>query len=138
MRNRTRNLEPKNVERVRRLRTNMSISEKTPWRILKARRIGFQFKRQYPVGPYALDFYCPEARLCLEVDGEQHFLTTDRDERRDDWLLAEGIETIRIPSLDLFEWEAPRLTRWIVCIQEACEAGAGRAADAKRRATCSG
>ena len=59
-----------------------------------------KFRRQHPIGPYALDFYCPELALCIEVDGEQH--DPLRDQQRDQYLEALGIKTIRIPSLALF------------------------------------
>ena len=40
------------------------------WRFLRAHRLhGYGFRRQHPVGPFILDFYCPEARLAVEVDG---------------------------------------------------------------------
>ncbi|MFD1781938.1 endonuclease domain-containing protein [Phenylobacterium terrae] len=55
------------------------------------------FRRQHPVGPYVLDFYCSAARLCIEVDGYTH-LTEDRperDARRDAHLHRLGIRVMR-------------------------------------------
>jgi very-short-patch-repair endonuclease len=52
------------------------------------------------MGPYVLDFYCPRARLAVEVDGISHDLgdRPARDERRDMWLASRGIATMRIPA----------------------------------------
>src|SRR5687768_269602 len=89
--------------RARKLRSEMSVSEKVLWEHLRKKRLeGFGFKRQVPVGPYVLDFYCPQASLCVEIDGEQHALRLDRDARRDQYLREVGIATLRIPSLVLF------------------------------------
>ena len=58
------------------------------------------FRRQHPVGPYVLDFYCADARLCVEVDGAFHHVgdRPQRDARRDAWLNGQGIEVVRIPA----------------------------------------
>ena len=62
-----------------------------------------RFRRQHPLGPYVLDFYCPAARLGVEVDGWGHNMGDQpwRDERRDAWLAALGVETVRIPASDV-------------------------------------
>ncbi len=106
----------------------MSVSEKVLWECLRKDKLGFRFKRQESVGPYTLDFYCPEARLCVEVDGEQHAERRTQDEARDDWLGKRGIYTLRVPSLDLFEGTGCVASRWLRTIQEACEKRAGRKA----------
>jgi very-short-patch-repair endonuclease len=61
------------------------------------------FRRQHPVGPYVLDFYCVKARLAVEIDGIAHDLG-DRpacDERRSDWLAGRGIRVVRITASEL-------------------------------------
>ena len=127
--NNSRNLSQSNIKRIRRFRKEMSISERALWAQLRYRRQGFLFRRQYPIGPYALDFYCPEAMLCVEVDGEQHLGRPDKDEIRDQYLREKGIETIRIPSLDLFEPTGVKFARWELLIRETCERRAGRKAE---------
>jgi very-short-patch-repair endonuclease len=59
---------------------------------------GYHFRRQHPIGPYVLDFYCSAARLAVEVDGYSHEVgdAPAYDARRDAWLLERGIETLRI------------------------------------------
>jgi very-short-patch-repair endonuclease len=64
---------------------------------------GFRFRRQHPIGPYVLDFYCDSARIAVEVDGYAH-LTGDhpqRDERRDAWLARQGVRTLRIDAREV-------------------------------------
>jgi very-short-patch-repair endonuclease len=74
-----------------------------------------------PVLDYFLDFYCGEAMVCVEVDGELHALRTDRDEVRDRRLAEAGILTIRVPSLDLFDDHHPELVdKWLQHIEATC------------------
>jgi very-short-patch-repair endonuclease len=81
----------------------MSPPEATLWNILRARPNGFKFRRQHPLGPFVLDFYCREALLAIEVDGFAHQLgdNPQRDEARDQWLARQGISTLRIDALDV-------------------------------------
>ncbi len=62
--------------------------------------LGFSFTKEYPLGPYFLDFYCRKLKLNVEVDGEQHLGSCESDRRRDAFLHAKGIKVIRISSLD--------------------------------------
>ena len=81
------------------LRKAMMLPEVLLWKAIKGRRLdGLHFRKQHPVGPYILDFYCDSARLCVEVDGYSHGTGArpERDERRDAWLAAQGIRTLRI------------------------------------------
>lgn len=60
-------------DRRRELRKNLTDAERKLWNDLKNRKLkGFKFIRQYSVGPYILDFYCPKARLGIEIDGDSH------------------------------------------------------------------
>lgn len=99
----------------------MGVSEKVLWEHLRAKRLGFKFRRQFPIGPYVLDFYCAEAKLCVEVDGEQHESKGPDDRVRDVHLEALGIQTLRIRSTHLFE-PIDVLAR----IQEACKVRVAR------------
>jgi very-short-patch-repair endonuclease len=93
-----RNLAPENVARVRRLRRDMTPPEQKLWQALRHKRIGWKFRRQHPLGRYALDFYCPELKLCIEVDGEEHAQRQAWDRARDVYLKQRGIVTLRIPA----------------------------------------
>jgi len=104
----------------------MSVSERTLWAFIRNRKLGFVFRTQHPVGDWVLDFYCPEAKLCIEVDGEQHELTRERDAYRDKELAGLGIYTLRIPSLDLFTSTGSDFSKWIREIVRLCEVRAER------------
>jgi len=82
----------------RRLRREQTVEEKELWRALRAGRFaGFKFRRQHPAGNYFLDFYCPTARLSIELDGFQHGVPGQRqhDKARERFLAMEGIEELR-------------------------------------------
>jgi very-short-patch-repair endonuclease len=91
------------------------------WELLRKKRTGFAFRRQYPISPYVLDFYCPETKVCVEVDGEQHLTRVESDIRRDEYLVGLGIKTIRVPSLELFSEDPSLASLWIRRITELCE-----------------
>ena len=87
----------------RKLRRELTPPEARIWARLRVRDTGISFRRQHPIGPYVLDFYCAKARLAIEVDGLIH--TTEghpeRDDRRDAWLLEQGIDTYRIAASEI-------------------------------------
>ena len=62
-----------NVERRKGLRNHSTLYESTLWKVLKNRQIeNLRFRRQHGIGSYIMDFYCPEIRLCIELDGDVH------------------------------------------------------------------
>jgi very-short-patch-repair endonuclease len=74
------------------------------WVALRGGRLdGFKFRRQHPLGPYVLDFYCEAVALAVEVDGWGHNMGDQpaRDQRRDAWLAARGVRTLRVPAADV-------------------------------------
>ncbi|MBI5775645.1 MAG: DUF559 domain-containing protein [Verrucomicrobia bacterium] len=82
----------------RRLRRDQTEEERELWRALRAGRFaGFKFRRQHPVGEFHLDFFCPAAKLSIELDGFHHGLPEQRqhDEKRARFLDAEGVEELR-------------------------------------------
>ena len=86
------------VRLARLLRKHDSWAEKLLWRWVRDRRFSqYKFRREHPFGPYVLDFFCPEARLNIELDGFQHGFPAKRqaDCRRDAWLEAKGIKVLR-------------------------------------------
>lgn len=88
------------------LRRKLSLPEGLLWRALKGRKArGLHFRKQHPLGPYVLDFYCHQALLCVEIDGASHGLGDQaaRDERRDAWLAEKGIRTLRISASCVLE-----------------------------------
>ena len=89
------------IGRAKELRAAMSLPEVLLWKQLRRRGLeGLRFRRQHPVGPYILDFYCEDARLAVEVDGEGHGYgdRPGHDERRDRWLAGRGVAVLRLPA----------------------------------------
>ena len=85
----------------RQFRRELSLPEKLLW--VRIRRNELNFRRQHPIGEYVLDFYCPAAKLAIEVDGAAHDFgdRPQRDERRTSWLNEQGVEVLRIPAKDV-------------------------------------
>ncbi len=83
------------------MRKALSPAEALLWGYIKSGALGVTVRRQYPVGPYFLDFYVPAAKLCIEIDGSTHERTAKRDEERDRYLLTEGITTMRFTASEL-------------------------------------
>lgn len=82
----------------------MTLPEVVLWQALRKRLLaGARFRRQHPVGPYILDFYCEAARLAVEVDGSghEHPDQARHDARRTDWLNQRGIAVHRVPARDV-------------------------------------
>ncbi len=91
-------LPPELLARVRQLRQNATDAESLLWQLLRNRQLdGWKFRRQHPIGPYILDFYCHEARLAVELDGGQHAepVQACHDAKRTQTLEAGGIRVLR-------------------------------------------
>ena len=95
---------PETFRIARRLRRSLSVPEARLWSRLRERSPGKPvFRRQHPIGPYVLDFYCAKARLAIEIDGASHDMgdRPQRDIRRDAWLEAHGVTVLHIAAGDL-------------------------------------
>ena len=85
------------------LRNNMTPAETLLWRALKGRGAGgMKFRRQQGIGPFILDFYCPEHRLGIELDGNSHDYKYDYDEERTEYLREQGIRILRFSNQQVF------------------------------------
>jgi very-short-patch-repair endonuclease len=94
----------KTIRNAQHLRRALSPPEARLWNRLRRRGPGLPvFRRQHPIGPYVLDFYCAKARLAVEIDGVSHDMgdRLQRDIRRDSWLKARGVTVIRITAGEL-------------------------------------
>jgi very-short-patch-repair endonuclease len=103
------------LKRAKQLRREMTPPEVMLWAWLKVRREGWpSFRRQHPVGPYVLDFYCSQVRLGVEVDGLAHGLGDRpvRDKARDQWLAGQGIEVMRVAASDVMR-DAEGVAGWV-------------------------
>ncbi len=90
--------------RARVLRKGLTDAERVLWTRLRRRRLGgFRFRRQHPVGPYIVDFACPQLRLAIEVDGSQHDADRAKDERRTEELLKSGYRVLRFWNSEVLD-----------------------------------
>ena len=90
-------------EAARRLRANMTDAERKLWSLLRRKQLQeFRFRRQVPLGRYCADFACMSARLIVELDGGQHAVQTEQDERRTAWLQRNGFRVLRFWNREVF------------------------------------
>jgi very-short-patch-repair endonuclease len=90
--------------RARNLRRRSTEAEKRLWSRLRSDRLdGLSFRRQHPAGTYFLDFYCPELRLAIELDGGQHTFRSREayDSKRTAWLHKCGVTEVRFWNNDV-------------------------------------
>jgi very-short-patch-repair endonuclease len=76
------------------------------WSKLRRKQMGgHKFRRQYGVGKYSIDFYCPELRLAIEVDGESHFAdgAAEKDKERENFIIQFGIRFLRFSNTEVRE-----------------------------------
>ena len=100
------------------LRSNATPAEAALWRALKGRGAGgYKFRRQQGIGPYVLDFYCPELRLCVELDGASHDYKYEYDEQRTAYLRRQGIRVVRFENEQVWK-SVDRIVEEIVRIGE--------------------
>ena len=90
----------------RRLRKEMTDAEKVLWSKIRGKQLkGFQVYRQKPIGRFVVDFYCPKAKLVIELDGGQHYSGTiqAKDELRDGYMKRVGLKVLRFSDKEVFE-----------------------------------
>jgi very-short-patch-repair endonuclease len=88
-----------NVPSARELRIRQTPAEVMLWDALRDRRLaGLKFRRQHPVGPFIIDFCCPEQRLAIELDGAVHAGQQEQDAARQALLEAAGYRLLRFPN----------------------------------------
>ena len=95
---------PEAAARAKVLRREMNGPETALWNALRGKALGgLKFRRQHPVGPYVLDFFCHSAGVAVEIDGAVHRTEEQaaKDWHRDQWLDQQGIGTLRIDAEDV-------------------------------------
>jgi very-short-patch-repair endonuclease len=93
-------------EKRRRLRNDMPSAENVVWSRLRRKLVcGNKFRRQYSVGPFVIDFYCPSLKLAVEIDGESHYAigANDHDEQRQAFIESFGISFLRFTNRDVYD-----------------------------------
>ena len=111
-------------EKRRYLRNNMPKAELLLWSELKGRKLrGYKFRRQYGVNGFVLDFYCPELKLALEVDGDSHFQEGMEVNDLERQLIIEsyGITFLRFTNNDVYENMTAVLERILEFMEEVKE-----------------
>ena len=87
----------------RKLRHTSTIREVKLWQYLRNRRfMGLKFRRQFPIGPYVVDFVCLSHQLVIELDGGQHAEQLDYDNKRTEYLEHFGFRVLRFWNTDVF------------------------------------
>ena len=87
----------------RKLRQTNTVREIKLWQYLRNRRfMGLKFRRQFPVGPYVVDFVCLSHKLVIELDGGQHAEQLDYDNQRTEYLEHFGFRVLRFWNIDVF------------------------------------
>jgi very-short-patch-repair endonuclease len=96
-----------NLKKVsRQLRNNMTDAERLFWSSVKGKQLGgAQFYRQKIISNYIVDFYCPHAKLVVEIDGGQHYEEAGAraDAIRDGCLKAKGLKVLRFSNREVIE-----------------------------------
>ena len=89
----------------RKLRKRMTPAEVALWIMIKNKQlVGERFRRQFSIGHYILDFYCPTCKLCIELDGAGHFTEKGQeyDNKRTNYLKSVGVRVIRFENFEVF------------------------------------
>ena len=90
------------VEVARAFRKEPTPSERVLWRALRGQRLcGAKFRRQQPIGPFVVDYFCAEQGLIVEVDGPIHVTQVERDRERQALLEACGYRVLRVSASDV-------------------------------------
>ncbi len=105
------------VAQARTLRRQATRAEQIIWQHLRARQMnGRKWRRQEPIGPYIVDFFCAELKLVVEVDGDVHAGREDRDAARQAALESVGLKLVRFTNNDVIETLDGVLTvLWNLC-----------------------
>jgi len=94
---------PEYTTRRQELRNNATQPEQKLWAVLRGKQLGVKFRRQHGIGRYIVDFYCPEAKLVIEVDGDSHYteIAQQQDTERDVYMQSVGLRVLRFTNQDI-------------------------------------
>lgn len=94
---------PAILQIARDLRHPLTPAEAKIWSRVRNRGLGFKIRRQHPIERFIADFYCAEAKLVIEIDGDSHAEPDqeDYDRARTKWLEKHGYKVIRIRNEDV-------------------------------------
>ena len=89
------------------LRAHMTPAEAVLWPLISKKQIdGMRFLRQYSIGNYIVDFYCPVCKLAIELDGQTHFEENqiEYDHHRTAFLNEQGVRVLRFENFEIFDY----------------------------------
>lgn len=105
-------------ENAKTLRRNMTLAERLLWKHIRMGQImNLHVRRQSPIGNYVVDFLVSDCSLIIELDGESHHYSVEKDKARDEFFKKEGYQVIRFKNQDVFA----RLDDVLEAIRCACE-----------------
>ena len=111
--------------RAQKMRKEPTVEENKIWHIL-LKRMKPRFLRQYVIGNYIVDFYCPKLKLIIEIDGEQHYLAENEkyERNRTRFLENEGYRILRFYNSDINR-KIKNVEQTVrgVCEERVCELG---------------
>ena len=87
------------------LRKNTTSAEGTLWMYLRNKQLdGRKFRRQFSIGNFVVDFYCPSEKLAIELDGRSHYdsVGLSNDEKKELFLREQGIVLLRFENKEVF------------------------------------
>ena len=97
-------MDPEFLARARELRRDMTPQERKLWRHLRRKQLyGLRFRRQHPIAPFIVDFYCHEHKLVVEIDGQTHYEQEQQgyDRTRTERLEQRGLRVVRFTNRDV-------------------------------------
>jgi very-short-patch-repair endonuclease len=108
-------INPTILQRARELRQPLTAAERTLWRRIRDRQLGYKYRRQHPIENFIVDFYCAEARLCIEIDGPTHLdpAQEEYDQAHTEILESLGYNVIRFTNEDV-QFNANEVTERIL------------------------
>lgn len=83
------------------LRNKLTPEEVILWNRLKNSHLGYKFRRQHSIGRFITDFYCPEKKLVIELDGSQHLDNIEYDIERSEYFESMEIKVLRFWNNDI-------------------------------------
>src|SRR3989338_11663111 len=86
------------------LRNNLPLPEVLLWQQLKNRQLeGYKFRRQYSINRYVIDFYCPNLKVAIEIDGDSHYKedAQEYDIIRENFIKEYGVKFLRFSNEDV-------------------------------------
>ena len=94
---------PKILQAARELRQPQTPAKQKLWSRLRNRQLnGLKIRRQHPIDRFIIDFYCAEAKLCIEIDGDSHAEQVEYDQARTEYLYERGYSVIRFTNGEVF------------------------------------